>query len=121
MIHVMSLHLDLLEKGRRLQVAKVCDYIKSATRPQDIIILGGDFNDWTENASRKLKAEIDLDEAHYRLHGRHAKSFPSFFPLLPLDRIYARHLQPTTAICLSGPTWGALSDHLALLTEFEIE
>jgi endonuclease/exonuclease/phosphatase family metal-dependent hydrolase len=120
-LHVMSLHLDLFEKGRQLQVAKVCEYINRETQPEDIIILGGDFNDWTENASEKLKEQAGMEEAFCTLHGYHAKSFPSFFPLLPLDRVYARNLKPVSAQCLSGRTWKRLSDHLALFTEFEID
>ena len=119
-VHVMSLHLDLLERGRQLQIQKVCDYIKKHTKPKDIVILGGDFNDWSEKVSDRLKAETGLDEAFFTLHGYHAKSFPSFLPMLPLDRMYVKNLKPLTAQCLKGPIWKRLSDHLALFTEFEL-
>ncbi len=119
-IHVMSLHLDLLEKGRQIQIQKVCDYIKRSTKPEDLIILGGDFNDWREKASHRINVEIGLVEAFSVLHGYHAKSFPSFFPILPLDRVYVRNLKPISAQCLKGPIWKKLSDHLALFTEFQL-
>ncbi len=119
-IHVMSLHLDLLERGRHQQVKRVCEYINKHTKPDDVIILGGDFNDWAEKASKKLQEEAHLQEAFCQLHGYHAKSFPSFFPMLPLDRVYARNIKPITAQCLKGKLWRNLSDHLALFTEFEI-
>jgi endonuclease/exonuclease/phosphatase family metal-dependent hydrolase len=118
-IHVMSLHLDLLERGRQKQVRKVCEYILANTNPDDVVILGGDFNDWSEKASDRL-CEVGLIEAFCTLHGYHAKSFPSFLPVLPLDRVYAKNLKPITAQCLKGPQWKKLSDHLALFTEFEL-
>jgi endonuclease/exonuclease/phosphatase family metal-dependent hydrolase len=120
-IHVMSLHLDLFERGRQIQIKKVCEYIREKTKKDDVIILGGDFNDWSERVSSRLEAEVELREAFFSLHGYHAKSFPSFYPLLALDRVYFRHLTPVGAQCLRGPIWKKLSDHLALFTEFEIE
>jgi endonuclease/exonuclease/phosphatase family metal-dependent hydrolase len=119
-IHVMSLHLDLLEKGRQKQIQKVCEYINKHTKPNDVVILGGDFNDWAEKASQRLVQEAGMSEAFWQLHGYHAKSFPSFMPLLPLDRVYCRNVKPITAQCLKGPVWKKLSDHLALFTEFEV-
>jgi endonuclease/exonuclease/phosphatase family metal-dependent hydrolase len=119
-VHVMSLHLDLLERGRQLQIQKVCHYINEKTNPEDIIILGGDFNDWAEKASHRIKTETGMVEAFSVLHGYYAKSFPSFLPLLPLDRVYARNVTPITAQCLKGPKWKNLSDHLALFAEFEL-
>ena len=119
-VHVMSLHLDLLERGRQQQIQKVCQYINQHTKPEDIVILGGDFNDWAEKASNRLKDEAGLEEAFCQLHGYHAKSFPSFLPMLPLDRVYSRNLKPITAQCMKGPIWKKLSDHLALFAEFEI-
>ncbi len=119
-IHVMSLHLNLLENGRQQQIKKVCQYINAHTEPHDIIILGGDFNDWTEKVGESLKMDAGLEEAFWSIHGYHARSFPSFFPVLPLDRVYSRNLKPVTAECLQGTLWSRLSDHLALFTEFEI-
>ncbi len=119
-VHVMSLHLDLFEKGRQLQIKKVCQYINDVTKPDDIIILGGDFNDWAEKASHRIKSEAGMVEAFSVLHGYYAKSFPSFFPILPLDRVYVKNLKPISAECLKGPMWKKLSDHLALFTEFEL-
>lgn len=119
-VHVMSLHLDLLERGRQLQIQKVCEYINKHTKPEDIIILGGDFNDWAEKASHRIKSETGMQEAFSTLHGGYARSFPSFLPLLPLDRVYSKNAKPITAKCLDGPTWKKLSDHLALFTEFEL-
>lgn len=118
-IHVMSLHLDLFERGRQLQIQKACEYINQNTHPDDIVILGGDFNDWGKKVSHKIKSETGMDEAFYKLHGSYARTFPSLLPLLSLDRIYTKNLKPIEAQCLRGPIWKKLSDHLPILTEFE--
>lgn len=118
-IHVISLHLDLFERGRQLQIQKACEYINNNTEPDDIVIFGGDFNDWGKKASYKIESETGMEEAFFKLHGSYARTFPSFMPLLSLDRIYTKNLKPIKAECLRGPLWKKLSDHLAILTEFE--
>lgn len=118
-IHIMSLHLDLFEHGRQLQIQKVCEYINNNTHSDDIVILGGDFNDWGKKVSREIKSETSLEEVFLQIHGSYARTFPSFMPLLSLDRIYTKNLKPIEAHCLRGPIWRKLSDHLPILTEFE--
>lgn len=116
--HLICVHLDLLEKGRTNQIEKIISRIESHLEPDEPLILAGDFNDWTEKATLKLKTELCLEEVFIRHHGKHAKSFPALFPLLALDRIYYRHLNPSKAQCLTGSPWSQLSDHGALYAEF---
>jgi endonuclease/exonuclease/phosphatase family metal-dependent hydrolase len=46
-----------------------------------------------------------------------ARTFPSSFPLLRLDRMYVRGFAIASAQVLSGPTWRKLSDHAPILAE----
>ncbi len=46
-----------------------------------------------------------------------ARTYPSGFPLLRLDRIYVRGFRIASAQVLQGPTWRKLSDHAPILTE----
>lgn len=46
-----------------------------------------------------------------------ARTFPSGFPLLRLDRMYVRGFRIASAQVLSGPTWRKLSDHAPILAE----
>lgn len=46
-----------------------------------------------------------------------ARTFPSGFPLLRLDRMYVRGFAIASAQVLSGPTWRQLSDHAPILAE----
>lgn len=116
-IHVMSLHLSLLANGRKKQIAKICKYIKTHTTLKNKIILAGDFNDWSETLSQYLKDDLSMIEVFQEFQGQHAKTFPSLFPFLALDRIYIRGFKIKKVKLIQGGRWSKLSDHLALLTE----
>jgi endonuclease/exonuclease/phosphatase family metal-dependent hydrolase len=53
--------------------------------------------------------------------GAHAPTFPSSYPLLRLDRVYARGVRALGGEILNGPPWDALSDHAPLLAQLEVE
>ncbi len=50
-----------------------------------------------------------------------ARTFPSGFPLLRLDRMYVRGFRIASAQVLSGPTWRKLSDHAPIVAELAID
>jgi endonuclease/exonuclease/phosphatase family metal-dependent hydrolase len=52
------------------------------------------------------------------LHGKHAASYPSKYPLFRLDRIYARGLVPSSGEVLISAPWCNLSDHAPLRATF---
>ncbi len=118
-IHLICVHLDLLESGRRNQTSRIISRIESHVPPEAPLVLAGDFNDWSEKATSQLKSVLHLDEVFLTQTGQHAKSYPSLFPMLPLDRIYFRHLHPKKAKCFTGNPWSKLSDHGALYAEFD--
>ncbi|MGE0632655.1 MAG: endonuclease/exonuclease/phosphatase family protein [Pseudobdellovibrionaceae bacterium] len=120
-LHVFNVHLDLLETGRNNQIAK--GILRSENHvPQNApLIFGGDFNDWQEKITETLEKKMHLHEAHFKIKGAHAKTFPSAFPTLALDRLYFRNLKIKKATAMTGTPWSDLSDHLALYAEFEID
>lgn len=120
-LHILTLHLDLTSWGRRQQINKLCAFIKNSVPENEPLIVCGDFNDWTTTISQKLKNEIQLDDAFFSNYGFHARTFPSTFPFLKLDRIYFRNLLIKNISVLDQAPWRKLSDHLALYGEFEIE
>jgi len=117
-LHVICVHLDLTARGRAAQVKKLAARIASAVPTNAPLLIAGDFNDYDERAGAVLEAELGLTEIHKALHGKHAKSFPSWYPMLALDRIYTRGLVAKSAQCLTGKPWSRLSDHGALIAEF---
>ena len=75
--------------------------------------MAGDFNEW--NASvRKVLGDVGLEAPTQQ----HLPTFPSALPLLALDHIYARGLQPLRQHVPHGPQWARMSDHLPIVAEF---
>lgn len=118
-VHVICVHLDLFERGRKIQVQKLCERIEQHVPHNCPLVIAGDFNDWPENLSGPLQSILEVREVFKQHTGNHARSFPSWLPLLPLDRIYCRGLKIVEARVLDGPPWNALSDHNALFTTLE--
>jgi len=106
-------HLDLFEYTRRQQLTALVAYLKKAIPTGAPLILGGDFNDWARKVGRILQDELGLEEYS-------APSFPSWAPLLRLDRLYVRGIKVQSFNALSEDPWDQLSDHLPLCLEFGI-
>lgn len=118
-IILATTHLDLTQGGRDLQAKKIiADLIKDAETP---FILLGDFNDWNNKISRKIESELGVVEAFKEMHGKYPATFPSFMPLLSLDRVFLNKIKPIKAITLKDAHWRKLSDHLPLYVEAEID
>ena len=71
-------------------------------------------------AEQHLHSDLGLKELFVHMHGRHALTFPVWRPLLPVDRIYFRGLNPAACRRLSAGPWRELSDHAALFGEFRL-
>jgi endonuclease/exonuclease/phosphatase family metal-dependent hydrolase len=114
-LHVICVHLDLFEKGRTVQLDRICKRIHEHVPDECPLIVAGDFNDWRENASHLLEKELGVYEVFKHRFGHHAKSFPAWFPFLPLDRVYVRGFECMEARCFTEKPWDTLSDHGALM------
>lgn len=113
-MHLLCVHLGLFKKDRTKQVAAIINYIESHIPHRDSLILGGDFNDWTHRETIPLLRELHLQEVFLNLHGEYAKTFPSWAPLLRLDRIYYRNIHAEKAYRIIQTPWKMLSDHIAI-------
>jgi len=114
---IANTHLDLTQKGRDLQAGILIEhFIVEKNVPW---ILVGDFNDWNKKISQRIKTELNAEEAFQQLHGDYPKTFPSFMPMLSLDRVFYKNLIPEKAERLNFGHWKKLSDHLPLLVEFD--
>jgi endonuclease/exonuclease/phosphatase family metal-dependent hydrolase len=116
-LHAICMHLDLFESGRRKQVEQLCRRILDAVPPEAPLIVAGDFNDWRARISAVLEERLNLREAFQCVYGDHARTFPSWLPVLRLDRIYVRGLEIRSAHVLARAPWNRLSDHAALFSE----
>jgi endonuclease/exonuclease/phosphatase family metal-dependent hydrolase len=118
--HLFNVHLDLLHGGRMKQIQKIIQHAKKYVHENEILIIGGDFNDWNESLSEHFYDLIYLQESFFVKTGEYAKSFPSLFPFLSLDRVYFRHMKLIETKVLHQDPWSGVSDHLPLLVEFEV-
>jgi endonuclease/exonuclease/phosphatase family metal-dependent hydrolase len=114
-IHVVVVHLGLIRASRTRQVTQLQAFIAREIPAAAPLIVAGDFNDW---GSRVAKA---LAESQLVCHaGAVSPTFPSRLPLVQLDYVYARGLEPLGVHVPRGRIWGRMSDHLPLIAEFAL-
>ncbi|MDX1490169.1 MAG: endonuclease/exonuclease/phosphatase family protein [Pseudohongiellaceae bacterium] len=115
--HLICVHLGLFERERRAQLSRLTDFVLSQIPKKEPLIIAGDFNDWRQTSHRKIVHQLGLKEAHEHLTGYCARTFPSFFPLLAMDRIYVRGFEIIETLNITGKHWREFSDHRALITQ----
>ena len=116
-LHLVCLHLNLLRRGREVQLERLIGRVAAEVKEGPLII-AGDFNDWSQGVTGHIGVHLEVEEAHHLLHGRYARTFPSLIPLLCLDRVYFRGLKPSASRVLTGHPWSRMSDHAPMVVEF---
>jgi endonuclease/exonuclease/phosphatase family metal-dependent hydrolase len=119
-IHIICIHFGLFGVERQKQIATLCARIDSHVPHDTPLIVAGDFNDWRGEAEKRFSQHLNLQEAFHGLHGRRANTFPAWLPMLPVDRIYYRGLQPISSERLLHAPWQHLSDHVPLVATFQL-
>ncbi len=117
-LHAFCIHLALRAPERRRQLRLLSSRIESHVPEECPLIVAGDFNDWLGQAEKNISHRLGLEEVFKRLTGKRAKTFPVWWPVLPVDRVYYRGLEPLSCSILDSRTWRRLSDHAALCAEF---
>jgi len=118
--HVFCIHLALRAPKRRRQLQVLSHRIESHVPPECPLIIAGDFNDWLGQAEKSISKRLGLSEVFKTMTGERAKTFPVWWPVLPVDRIYYRKLIPENCSILDSKMWRKLSDHAALHAEFSL-
>lgn len=107
-LRVIVVHFGLNATERNYQVEKILEIIET-TLPQPLIILG-DFNEWKSfglGSTQKINRILGRSDA--------PATFPSKFPLLALDRIWAHPKNALKEIdVFKSPASRVASDHLPL-------
>ncbi len=119
-LHIICIHLGLIGLERRRQFETLCQRIDEHVPSDAPLIVAGDFNDWTTQAEKRFYQHLQLKEAYLTLHNRYARTFPAWLPILKMDRIYYRGLQPLVCERLTHAPWNRLSDHAPLLATFAV-
>ena len=120
-LHVICIHLDFIGHERTRQLRILDRFLRDHVPGDEPLIIAGDFNDWFGRVVIHLGRDLALTEVFEIIHGRHARTYPSWRPLLPVDRIYCRNIEVVECACLQDPPWQRLSDHLPLYAKFRIQ
>jgi endonuclease/exonuclease/phosphatase family metal-dependent hydrolase len=121
-LDVFNLHLGL-SAGQRAQQVELLARSREMTAldPDAACLVGGDFNDWRSLLVPFLTGGMRFRSATDSATGRPLRTYPSFFPRGPLDRIYYRgplHLLQATRCRLRLSRLA--SDHLPIVADFEM-
>jgi endonuclease/exonuclease/phosphatase family metal-dependent hydrolase len=123
-LEVFNLHLGLSARERAVQVEMLARCREFAALPERVAcVVGGDFNDWRSLIQPFFESDLGFRSANGGDSGaeRRIKTYPSFFPQGPLDRIYFRGPFRLLAArpCRLGLCRVA-SDHLPLVADLEL-
>ena len=125
-LEVFNLHLGLSATERRQQAGLLAASGElNAAEQHTACLLGGDFNDWRSALHPFFEGPLGFQCATLGSGSngdRCFKTYPSFSPRGPLDRIYYRG--PLRLVssrrCRMG-TSKVASDHLPIIAEFELQ
>jgi endonuclease/exonuclease/phosphatase family metal-dependent hydrolase len=113
LLHVLAAHLGLRLGDRRFQVRQILDYLDSV-RNEFVVVLG-DFNDWLPGRSAAHVMDHRLGRPPRRA------SFPTSWPVLPLDRIWVRPRTRLRRIFVHASSLARrASDHLPVVAELDL-
>jgi endonuclease/exonuclease/phosphatase family metal-dependent hydrolase len=120
-VHAVVVHFGLVHASRVRQVRRLADFIAAEVPPDELLVVAGDFNDWSEKLDPGLR-EFGLRRA-VAPKGRAAQrlTFPSRVPVFAMDRIYTRGLRCRWTAVPRGTAWSRMSDHLPLMAELLLE
>lgn len=114
-VRVVAAHLGLLRQARLLQVeALITAAHAGCERP---LVLMGDLNEWR----RRRRSALRAFAPGFGPAGPGAPSFPAYFPVLALDRIFARphHILAQVGVH-DTPLARRASDHLPVKARIRI-
>ena len=122
-LYLFVVHFGLLHQSRLRQFSHLVRWIEQAVPASAPLIVAGDFNDWRRQLPLAAFQALGLEEISGRPVGRTGyrrpdRTFPSFMPILPMDRMFTRGFELVgSRRGGGGPRWASLSDHLPLLAQ----
>ncbi|MDR0588042.1 MAG: endonuclease/exonuclease/phosphatase family protein [Burkholderiales bacterium] len=119
-LHCLNVHLGLFESWRKHQLTFLVNYIKKNIPDDEPLLIAGDFNDWNKKGHAWLSEHLSAMDAFEGMNGAPARTFPSFLPILPLDRIYVRGLRVCDARVHYDDPYTRVSDHAAISADLEL-
>jgi endonuclease/exonuclease/phosphatase family metal-dependent hydrolase len=123
-LDVFNLHLGLSARERQQQVGLLIGAQEfGGLRDDGACLVGGDFNDWRSLLAPIFTGVLNFHSATDRSPGARGalRTYPSFFPRGPLDRIFYRgSLALVSARRCRLRVSRVASDHLPIVADFEL-
>ena len=111
-LHVLAAHLGLRVHERRFQVQQILKYLDSVRSTQVVVL--GDFNDWLPG--RSVVHVLD----HRLGRPTRPRSFPAFWPVVALDRIWVQPKASLRRISVHAtPVARLASDHFPVVADID--
>lgn len=118
-VHVFNAHLGLNQRQRSVQIRRIAELIRQLAKPEEAVVLAGDFNDWNRRIDRYVTKSMGMTNAFAHLRGKESLTWHARNPVFNLDRVYLQNLRATDTRRLHGAPWDTLSDHFPLWAELE--
>jgi endonuclease/exonuclease/phosphatase family metal-dependent hydrolase len=119
-MQLINWHLGLAEKERHWQADKLMTHPACNHRGDTLpAVLVGDFNDWRNTLDRGVLADHSFTQV--TAPAARFRSFPAFWSLLSLDKMFYRgHVVVAAARVVKNELTRQASDHLPLVVDFRL-
>lgn len=118
-VNLICIHMEIVGFERQRQFDILRRYLDDNIDDSEPVIIAGDFNDWSGRTGQRMESLLAMREVYRHTHGRYARTFPSHWPVLQMDRVFYRNIRLLDCECLDSMEWRQLSDHLPLYAHFE--
>lgn len=113
---LLAVHLGLLRRSRKKQVEAIIE--AADPHPLRHVIVIGDMNEWR----LERRSALELFKSHFVEISAQLPSYPSRYPVLPLDRLFVSHgLRVESLSVVDTPLTRIASDHLPVNAKISIE
>jgi endonuclease/exonuclease/phosphatase family metal-dependent hydrolase len=118
-LRLVNWHLGLAERERRWQVAYLLEHELFDRAHRLPTLIAGDYNDWRNTLGTLRFAQHGF--AQVTAPTKHFRSFPAFFPMAALDKVYSRGpVRIEDASTRRHRLARRASDHLPLVVDFRL-
>jgi dATP pyrophosphohydrolase len=124
-VHVFVVHFGLFAASRRRQLLALVDWVQQVVPEGAPLLIAGDFNDWRLALGNRLISALDVTDVTRSGRRLPIRTFPSFMPMMHMDRIFQRgfQVQSVGAASTLAPQlnttrgWSRLSDHMPVIAD----
>ena len=115
-----NVHLGLMHLERRIQVKRLLEHLFEGARPEQPLVIAGDWNEWTTRLVHGVMHDAGFHVARSDARPRGERTWPSRRPFVELDKIlYRDPVRCHHVVCVLDDVTRVASDHLPLMVELD--